>query len=141
MSLPITVWGGKCLFPSQAHYRRKKCCCFFFFFFLDESTKRTPAAPLCCVFFSFTTCSYYYISLEPTVIVSYCVCVIQCAVIPFILDVRLVDAPAGVTQEKGHTGFLIHLPFAVLALTFLARRIQPSFSLGDREVELCVPTS
>ena len=30
-----------------------------------------------------------------------CVCV--CVVIPFILDVRLVDAPAGVTQEEGHT--------------------------------------
>ena len=29
-----------------------------------------------------------------------------CVVIPFILDVRLVDAPAGVTQEEGHTGFL-----------------------------------
>ena len=28
----------------------------------------------------------------------------------FILDVRHVDAPAGVTQEEGHTaGFLIHL--------------------------------
>ena len=36
-----------------------------------------------------------------------------CIVIPFILDVRLVDAPAGVTQEEGHTGFL-HLPSAVL---------------------------
>ena len=46
----------------------------------------------------------------------YCVCV----VIPFILDVRLVDAPAGVTQEEGHTGFL-HLPSAVLALILLSR--------------------
>ena len=33
-----------------------------------------------------------------------CVCVIQCVVIPFILDVRFVDVPAGVTQEEGHTG-------------------------------------
>ena len=32
------------------------------------------------------------------------------------------DAPAGVTQEEGHTGFL-HLPSAVLAFTFIARRI------------------
>ena len=40
-----------------------------------------------------------------------------CAVIPFILDVRFVDVPAGVIQEKGHTGFL-HLPSAVLALIF-----------------------
>ena len=47
-----------------------------------------------------------------------------CVVIPFILDVRLVDVPAGVTQEEGHTGFLIHLPSAVLDLIFLARRIQ-----------------
>ena len=36
-------------------------------------------------------------------------------VIPFILDVRLVDAPAGVTQEEGHPGFL-HLPSAGPAL-------------------------
>ena len=37
---------------------------------------------------------------------SVCVCV----VIPFILDVRFVHVPAGVAQEEGHTGFLIHLP-------------------------------
>ena len=43
------------------------------------------------------------------------------------------DVPAGVTQEEGHTGlFLIHLPSAVLALIFLARRIQPPLSLVDR---------
>ena len=62
--------------------------------------------------------------------VSVCVCV----VIPFILDDRLVDIPAGVALEEGHTGFL-HLPSAVLALIFLARRIQPFLSLVDREVE------
>ena len=67
-----------------------------------------------------------------------CVCV--CVVIPFILDVRFVDVPAGVTQEEGHTGFLIHLPSVVRALIFLARRIQPFFSLVDREVEFCVLT-
>ena len=49
------------------------------------------------------------------------------------------DVPAGVTQEEGHTGFL-HLPSAVLALIFLARRIQPFLSLVDREVEFCVLT-
>ena len=48
-------------------------------------------------------------------IILVCVCVI----IPFILDVRLVDVPAGVTQEEGNTGFLTHLPSAVLALIFL----------------------
>ena len=51
------------------------------------------------------------------------------------------DVPAGVTQEEGHTGFLIHLLSAVRALIFLARRIQPFLSLVDREVGfffLCV---
>ena len=50
------------------------------------------------------------------------------------------DVPAGVTQEEGHTGFLIHLPSAVRALLFLAKRIQPFLSLVDREVEFCVLT-
>ena len=50
------------------------------------------------------------------------------------------DVPAGVTQEKGHTGFLIHLLSAVRALIFLARRIQPFLSLVDREVEFSVLT-
>ena len=49
------------------------------------------------------------------------------------------DVPAGATQEEGHTGFL-HLPSAVLALIFLARRIQPFLSLVDREVDFCVLT-
>ena len=50
------------------------------------------------------------------------------------------DVPAGVTQEEGYTGFLIHLLSAVRALIFLARRIQPFLSLVDREVEFCVLT-
>ena len=50
------------------------------------------------------------------------------------------DVPAGVTQEEGRTGFL-HLPSAVIALIFLARRIQPFLSLVDREVEFCVLTN
>ena len=50
------------------------------------------------------------------------------------------DVPAGVTQEKGHTGLLIHLLSAVRAFIFLARRIQPFLSLVDREVEFCVLT-
>ena len=50
------------------------------------------------------------------------------------------DVPAGVTQEEGHTGFLIHLLSAVRTLIFLARRIQPFLSLVDREVEFCVLT-
>ena len=50
------------------------------------------------------------------------------------------DVPAGVTQEEGQTGFLIHLLSAVRALIFLARTIQPFLSLVDREVEFCVLT-
>ena len=64
-----------------------------------------------------------------------------CVFLPhIILDVRLVDVPPGVTQEEGHTRCFIHLPSAVLALVFLARRIQPFLSLVDREVEICVQT-
>ena len=49
------------------------------------------------------------------------------------------NVPAGVTQEEGHTEFLIHLPSAVHAFIFLATRIlQPFFSLVDREVDFCV---
>ena len=50
------------------------------------------------------------------------------------------DVPAGVTQEEGHTGFFTHLPSAMRGLIFLARRVQPFFSLVDREVEFCVLT-
>ena len=50
------------------------------------------------------------------------------------------DVPAGVTQEEGNTGFSIHLLSEVLALMFLARRIQSFLSMVDREVELCVLT-
>ena len=47
----------------------------------------------------------------------------------------MLDVPAGVTQEEGHTGFFIHLLSAVRAFIFFARRIQPFLSLVDREVE------
>ena len=47
------------------------------------------------------------------------------------------DVPAGVTQEEGHTGILTHLPSAMRALVFLARRIQAFLFLVDREVEFC----
>ena len=67
-----------------------------------------------------------------------CVCVFSSH--PFWASSSL-DVPAGVTQEEGHTGFLIHLPSAVRALIFVARRIQPFFSLVDREVEFCVLTN
>ena len=67
-----------------------------------------------------------------------CVCVYSSH--PFWTSSSL-DVPAGVTQEEGHTGFLIHLPSAVRALIFVARRIQPFLSLVDREVEFCVLTN
>ena len=64
---------------------------------------------------------------------------LACVVILFILDVRLlVDAPAGVTQEEGQIRFFHLSSAAVLALVFIARRIQPSVSLFDREVEFCL---
>ena len=66
-----------------------------------------------------------------------CVCVLSSHLF---CNVRVVDAPAEVTQEEGHKGFL-HLASAVLTLIFIARRIQPSFSLVDRGVEFCVPTN
>ena len=74
-------------------------------------------------------------SVEPFTL---CVCVFSSH--PFWTSSSL-DIPAGVTQEEGHTGFLIHLPSAVRALIFVARRIQPFLSLVDREVEFCVLTN
>ena len=77
-------------------------------------------------------------------------CVLYCTVLYFVCvfsshsfwtTSSSLDVPAGVTQEEGHTGFLIHLlRSAVRALIFLARRIQPFLSLVDREVEFCVLT-
>ena len=69
---------------------------------------------------------------------SVCVCVFSSH--PFWTSSSL-DVPDGVTQEEGHTGFLIHLPSPVHALIFVARRIQPFLSLVDREVEFCVLTN
>ena len=69
---------------------------------------------------------------------SLCVCV----VIPFILDVQFIGRTSRdyTAQEESHTGFL-HLLFVVFALVFLAKMIQPLFSLVDREAEFCVLTS
>ena len=80
----------------------------------------------------------YSSTIEMPIQSSYCVCV----VFSFHLfwTSSSLDVPAGVTQEEGHTGFLIHLLSAVRALIFLARRIQPFLSLVDREVEFCVLT-
>ena len=75
-----------------------------------------------------TTSGYYYVC---------CVCVFSSH--SFWTSSSL-DVQAGVTQEEGHTGFLIHLLSAVRALIFLARRIQPFLSLVNCEVEFCVLT-
>ena len=64
----------------------------------------------------------------PVILVILCVCV--CVVIPLILDVRLAGAPAGVTQDFS----------AFLLRCFVARRIQPSLSPVESEVEFCGPT-
>ena len=52
-----------------------------------------------------------------------------CVFFLFILDIKF-----GRTS-RGHTGFFITLLFAVRALIFLARRIQPFLSIVDREVK------
>ena len=55
----------------------------------------------------------------------------------YILDFRFVGVPAGVTGGRSHK--IYHLPSAVLAFIFLARRIQPFISPVDREVEFYMP--
>ena len=89
------------------------------------------------VFYCCTVCGTVFCFLPPTYSVCVCVCVFSSH--SFWTSSSL-DVPAAVTQEKGHTGFLIHLLSAVHALMFLARRIQPFFSLVDRDVEFCVLT-
>ena len=42
----------------------------------------------------------------------------ECVVIPFILDVRLVDVPAGVTQKQGQTGWISPPFFSGACLNF-----------------------
>ena len=95
---------------------------------------------LCISFFDFSLLLHVVLLTDAVAVhdVLYCVCVFSSH--PFWTSSSL-DVPAGVTQEEGHTGFLIHLPSAVRALIFVARRIQPFLSLVDREVEFCVLTN
>ena len=82
-----------------------------------------------------TTC-YYSIYITNSYL---CVCV--CVFFPFILDIKFVGRiPAGVTQEEGHTRFLVNFPSAGACLIFSREtRIQPLFlSLVDLEVESLV---
>ena len=53
---------------------------------------------------------------KPTVRYAVCVCVFSSH--PFWTSSSL-DVPAGVTQEEGHTGFLIHLPLCTNELIVL----------------------
>ena len=78
-----------------------------------------------------------YMKAAETTIICVCVCVCVFSSHSFWTSSSL-DVPAGVTQEEGHTGFLIHLLSAVHALIFLAIRIQPFLSLVDCKVEFCV---
>ena len=56
-----------------------------------------------------------------------------CVIIPFILDVWLVDVPPEVAQEEDHLG-LLHLSSVMLAFIIFTRRIQSFLSLVDRKV-------
>ena len=92
-------------------------------------------------------CVCVFIKLHITAqsgLVIVCVCACVCVLCVFsshlFWTISSLDVPAGVTQEEGQTEFLIHLPSAVHAFTFVARRIQPFLSLVDREVEFCVLT-
>ena len=63
----------------------------------------------------------YNIGEKPTVTLCVCVCVVFSS--HSFWTSSSLDVPAGVTQEEGHTRFLIHLLSAVRAFIFLARRI------------------
>ena len=64
----------------------------------------------------------------------------MCVFFPLILKFKFVDCTSQGHTGGGHTGFLIHLPSAVRAFIFLARRIQLLLSLVGREVQFCVLT-
>ena len=86
-----------------------------------------------------TTCySLLFVLLSIISVVCVCMCVLSSRL--FWTSSSL-DVPAGVTQEEGRTGFFIHLPSAVRAFIFIARRIQPFLSLVDREVEFTIHQS
>ena len=87
---------------------------------------------------SVTKIFFYSSIIEVQIQSSYCVCIVFSS--HSFWTSSSLDVPAGVTQEEGHTGFLILLLSAVRAIIFLARMIQPFLSLVDREVEFCVLT-
>ena len=71
------------------------------------------------------------------ILLVYSVCV--CVFLPIHSEhqVRWTYQPG--SHRRKATGFLIHLLSAVRAFIFLTRRIQPSLSHVDCEVEFCVP--
>ena len=77
-------------------------------------------------------------SVEPMPLMIVCVC---CLPIYSGYQAWLVDVPAGVTQEEGHTGFLIHLPPAVLALFFSREGFGRSFLSSTVKSIFCVLTN
>ena len=77
--------------------------------------------------------SFYATHIDPPKGGCVCVCVFFSS--HLLWTSSSLDEPAKVTQDEGHTGFLILLPSAVHVVFFLARRIQPFLCLADREVE------
>ena len=111
---------------------------------LSSWTPSTPPYPSCIGFPLHTAPRYHLSPLKRPVrlasdaqSISLCVCVLSSHLF---WTSGLWTYQSGSHMEEGHTGFLIHLPSAVLALIFLARRIQPFLSLVDREAEFCVLT-
>ena len=92
--------------------------------------------------FSFRMVFFYLVDTGWVLISAYCVSVL-CVVSSHLFwtsDLwthQLGSHRRKVTQGEGHTGIL-RLPSAVFALIFVARRIQLSLSLVDRDVESCV---
>ena len=90
----------------------------------------TPTCVWCCDANTFTEHENQQTSnLNVKCVVCVCVCV--CVFFPFILDVKFVGSTNRCHTKISHP----HLPSAVRAFIFLARRIQPFLSLVDREVE------
>ena len=112
------------------------CIAILYCTLLREKKKRwcDTACPLWPVSINSKNCSTFFSTIQYSTIMCY-LCVFSSH--SFWTSSSL-DVSAGVTQEEGHTGFFIHLPSAVRAFIFLARRIQPFLSLVDRQVDfLC----
>ena len=127
---------------SEGIFCAARCCVIFYLQSMNSRSIYTcPTEMVSRTFYaqhSVTKNLLYSSIIEMQIQSSYCVCVVFSS--HSFWTSSSLDVPAGVTQEEGHTGFLIHLLYAVRALMFLARRIQPFLFLVDREVEFCVLT-